>query len=142
MPMRAIAIAMLVACGHPSGPGGGDDGGPPQTLRDRMRQLALDLRGNTDFMVGIGNDNSGPYDHQIPIDVHYAYLTGYGDQTGWPTWNANGDYPLYFAQNAAQHGATPMFTYYQLALELETNNDAVLADSTRMHQYLSDVRLL
>jgi hypothetical protein len=35
-----------------------------------------------------------------------------------------------------------MFTYYQLALELENHNDAVLDDPTRMHQYLADVRLL
>jgi hypothetical protein len=145
--MRAFAttLAFVMACGGSDAPPGGDDGGnppPPGTLRDRQRQLAIDLRGTGDFMVGIGNDNSGPYDHQIPIDVHYAYLVGYGDQTGWPTWNANGDYPLFFAQTAEQHTATPMFTYYQLALELEQNNDAVLNDATRMHQYLSDVRLL
>jgi hypothetical protein len=35
-----------------------------------------------------------------------------------------------------------MFTYYQLALELENHNDGVLNDATRMHQYLSDMRLL
>src|SRR5262245_57274335 len=142
----ATTLAFVMACGGSGTPPGGDDGGnpppPPGTLRDRQRQLAIDLRGTGDFMVGIGNDNSGPYDHQIPIDVHYAYLVGYGDQTGWPTWNANGDYPLFFAQTAEQHAATPMFTYYQLALELEQNNDAVLNDATRMHQYLSDVRLL
>ena len=53
-------------------------------------------------------------EHQIAIDVHYAYLVGYGDTGGWPTWNANGDYPLFFTQTAAQHGATPMFTYLSL----------------------------
>lgn len=93
-------------------------------------------------MVGIGNDNSGPYDHAVPIDLHYAYLVGYGDSGGWPTWNTGGDYPLFFARTAADHQATPMFSYYQLALELEQGNDAVLADATRMHQYLSDIRLL
>jgi len=144
--MRVCALWLaLVACGSPSSTGDDttpDGGGGGGTLRDRQRQLALDLRGSGDFMVGIGNDNSGPYDHQIPIDIHYAYLVGYGDQTGWPTWNADGNYPLFFAQTAAQHAATPMFTYYQLALELEQQNDAVLADATRMHQYLADVRLL
>src|SRR5262249_26219993 len=50
--------------------------------------------------------------------------------------------PLFFEQAATMHGVTAMFTYYQLALELETNNDVVLADPTRMHQYLADVRLL
>jgi len=143
MRLLALALASLCACG---GPSAGDDGldapDAPGTLRDKQRQLARDLRGNADFMIGIGNDNDGPYTNNIPIDLHYAYLVGYGDGTGWPTWNANGDYPLFFAQNATSHGVTAMFTYYQLALELETNNDAVLTDTIRMHQYLSDVRLL
>lgn len=157
--MRALArfaLVIVAACGGGSGTGGGDDqtgdgggsgsgdggGSGALTLRDRQRQLAIDLRGSGDFMVGVGNDNSGPYTNNIPIDLHYAYLVGYGDQTGWPTWNANGDYPLYFAQTATMHGVTPMFTYYQLALELENNNDAVLNDTTRMHQYLADIRML
>jgi len=112
------------------------------TLRDRQRKLAMDLRGNPDFMIGLGNDNQGPYTNAIPIDLHYVYLVGYGDGTGWPTWNTSGNYPLYFAQTATMHQVTPMFTYYQLALELEQNNDTVLADTARMHQYLSDMRLL
>jgi hypothetical protein len=149
--MRSLAIGLVLvcACGGGGGGGGGDDvtggddaGGTGGTLRDRQRQLAIDLRGTPSFMVGVGNDNTGPYDHAIPIDIHYAYLVGYGDQAGWPTWNTDGDYPLFFAQTASAHQVTPMFTYYQLALELEQNNDAVLADPTRMHQYLADVRLL
>jgi len=107
-----------------------------------MRQLAIDLRGRGDFMIGVGNDNDGPYTDGVPMDLHYAYLDGYGDQTGWPTWNTNGDYPLFFIQTDTSHSVTSMFTYYQLALELENNNDAVLADSTRMNQYLSDWRTL
>src|SRR5579871_5523905 len=99
---RAIAIVLVVAaCGsssHPgSGGGGGGGGGGPDggtlTLLDRQRQLALDLRGVGNYMSGVGNDNSGPYTHGVPMDLHYAYLTGYGDEGGWPTWNAGGDYP-------------------------------------------------
>ena len=112
------------------------------TLKEQQRQLAMDLRGSPMFMVGIGNDNDGPYQNNVPIDLHYAYLDGYGDGTGWPTWNTNGDYPLFFEQAATMHQVTAMFTYYQLALELENHNDAVLNDTTRMHQYLSDMRLL
>ena len=148
--MRGILLAVVVACGgpHPTGddypppdsPVGGD--GAPLTLRERQRQLAMDLRGSGNFMIGVGNDNSGPYTDGVPMDVHYAYLDGYGDQNGWPTWNANGDYPLYFIQTDTMHSVTSMFTYYQLALELETNNDAVFSDMTRMNQYLSDMRLL
>ncbi len=148
--MRGFLLAILIAaCGgkHPlsddglDAPGTGGDAAP-LTLRDRQRQLAIDLRGSGNFMIGVGNDNSGPYTDGVPMDVHYAYLTGYGDQNGWPTWNANGDYPLYFIQTDTMHGVTSMFTYYQLALELETNNDAVFSDMTRMNQYLSDMRLL
>jgi hypothetical protein len=156
--VRAIAIAVVLgACGSGShgdpghidapGSGGGSDAHPnpdgaAATLRDRMRQLATDLRGRGDFMIGVGNDNSGPYTAGVPMDLHYAYLDGYGDQNGWPTWNTNGDYPLFFIQADMPHGVTSMFTYYQLALELENSNDAVLADATRMNQYLSDMRLL
>lgn len=140
---------VLAACGGGSG-GGDDDGGvdlPPDappgfTVRDRARALAEHLRGDGDFMIGVGNDNTGPNDHGVPIDLHYAYLVGYGDQGGWPTWNENGMYVTYFAQTADAAGVTPMYTYYQLALELENGADAVLADATRMHQYLADVRLL
>ena len=124
--MRVACLFALAACGGtgaakqipghvPDGSGAGGDGGA-MTLRDRQRQLAIDLRGSGNFMIGVGNDNSGPYSDGVPMDLHYAYLTGYGDQTGWPTWNANGDYPLYFAQTDAMHSVTPMFTYYQLAL--------------------------
>jgi hypothetical protein len=150
--MRSLGLGLLITCAcggggggaNPDGGGSGSDdaGGTPLTLRDRQRQLAIDLRASPDFMIGIGNDNSGPYDLNVPIGLHYAYLDGYGDQGGWPTWNTGGDYPLVFEQADDPHHVTSMFTYYQLALELEQGHDATLNDPTRMHQYLSDVRLL
>jgi hypothetical protein len=151
--MRVFALVALVACGGngqaqkrpdqvPDAPGSGGGDGGAMTLRDRQRQLAVDLTGRGDYMIGIGNDNAGPYMHAVAMDLHYAYLTGYGDQTGWPTWNTNGDYPLYFIQGDTPHGVTSMFSYYQLALELQNNNDTVLNDATRMHQYLLDMRML
>ncbi|HTL36228.1 MAG TPA: hypothetical protein VL326_24015 [Kofleriaceae bacterium] len=154
---RGVSIcifAALGACGSPSNSGddttpsgdangSGSDGAVQRgPLRQQQYQLAMDLRGSPDFMIGIGNDNQGPYTNNVPIDLHYAYLNGYGDGTGWPTWNTNGDYPYFFEMNATAHQVTAMFTYYQLALELENNNDAALNDTTRMHQYLSDWRLL
>ena len=125
--MRAAWIAIVFTCACGGGGGGAPgpdadsahpDGGPPgpTTLRDRQRQLAIDLRGVGNFMVGIGNDNTGPYDHAIPIDLHYAYLDGYGDGNGWPTWNTNGDYPKFFAATADQHavGAAETGTVRQI----------------------------
>ncbi|HEY4178190.1 MAG TPA: hypothetical protein VGM90_15190 [Kofleriaceae bacterium] len=152
--MRRLGLVLvcLCACGGGSGSGDdttpGDDGsgsdpGGNLTLRQRQAKLAMDLRGRADFMIGLGTDNTGPYDHNIPIDLHYAYLGGYGDQqSGWPNWNTGGDYPKFFSDTAIQHGVTPMFTYYMMALELENTDDAVLQDATRVHQYLSDWRLL
>lgn len=157
MRLFAIGLALVAACGSKMSPagagGGGDDDGmggsggsgsdtAPLTLRGKQAALAMALHGSTDFMIGVGNDNTGPYDHDVPIDLHYVYLTGYGDEGGWPTWNAGGDYPLLFEQADAPHDAASWFTYYQLALELQNNNDTVLADATRMGQYLGDMRLL
>lgn len=114
----------------------------PGSVRDKARTLALHLTGRPDFMIGVGNDNSGPYSHQVAIDLHYAYLNGWGDGDGWPTWNAGGEYPAIFARTAEQHAVAPWFTYYQLALELENGNPGVLTDDGRMRQYLGDWKLL
>lgn len=152
--MRGALIGVMFACACGGGGGGDDTGGGDDvmtlpdgsagmpTLRERQRDLAMALRGSPNFMIGVGNDNGGPYSHAVPIDLHYAYLVGYGNSGGWPTWNEMGNYPLYFAQTAGTHQVTPMFTYYQLALELEQNNDAALNDTATVHQYLADVKLL
>ena len=156
MRFAAIGVAFVCACTSSTtsnsgaggtgpggtGPGGSGGNAPPTSLLDKQEALAMALRGDTDFMIGVGNDNTGPYDHAVPIGLHYVYLTGYGDQGGWPTWNADSDYPLLFEQADAPHDVSSWFTYYQLALELQNNNDAVLADPTRMGQYLSDMRTL
>jgi hypothetical protein len=156
--LATVVMVVAVACGgggggSDGGPGPDDDdddddddsagdGGPGGTVRERARALAEHLRGDGHFMIGLGNDNQGPYDHEVPIDLHYVYLVGYGDNNGWPVWNEGGAYVDYFAANADDHGVTPMFTYYQLALELEQGNAAVFTDEGRMRQYLLDQRLM
>ena len=131
------------AAGVDAAAGPAADAGPAQAgVRARARALAMHLRGAPTFMVGVGNDNSGPTTRPSrsisTTRTWSATATAAAGRPGTPT----GKYPLLFAQTAAAHGVTPMFTYYQLALELEQGNDAVLADPTRMRQYLADVRLL
>lgn len=125
-----------------TGGGAGAGGAPPGSVGDQARALAEFISGSANFLVGLGNDNDGPFDLGIPIDVHYTYLVGYGDQGGWPTWNTDGAYVTYRCDNAHAHGAAPMFTYYQLALELENGNTGVFTDAARMRQYLLDVQML
>src|SRR5947209_3317634 len=51
----------------------------------------------------------------IPWDYAYAYLAaGVNTGQGWETWNPNGQYALLYAQGAASHNYTPVFTYYDL----------------------------
>ena len=159
--MVPLLAAMLACTSGETSPGDagdaatGSDAGPTvdadpaapdaatSSLRDRARELATHLCGAGNFLIGLGNDNSGPYDHDITIDLHYAYLVGYGDDGGgWPNWNTGGAYVDNFAASADAHGVTPMFTYYQLALELENGNYGVFTDGARMRQYLLDYRLL
>jgi hypothetical protein len=149
----SIALMVVGGCGGdddgtgPDSGGSGDassliDGAVTGSVRDRARALAMDLRGHGNFMIGHGNNNTGAYDNNIPIDLHYTYLVGYGDDGGWPTWNADGAYVDYRCEAARNNGVTPMFTYYQMALELENGNFAVFTNDSRMRQYLLDVRLM
>ncbi|MCZ7677846.1 MAG: hypothetical protein M5U28_03315 [Sandaracinaceae bacterium] len=143
--------------------GAGDDGGrrdsgprpdagrPPATVGERARELAMELRGDAHFLIGMGNDLDGPptydpdragvYTLGPTLDVHYMYITGYSDRGGWATWNSDGAFVTIQGEAAVRHGVVPMFTVYQLALEYETGND-VLRDADRMRVWLEDARLL
>jgi hypothetical protein len=51
----------------------------------------------------------------IPFDYAYTYLAGgVNTGTGWETWNANAQYPLFYAQSAHARGAIPVLPYYML----------------------------
>jgi len=64
-------------------------------------------------------DSSGIYgwmpNSAIPWDYAYQYLSG-GTNTGagWETWNASGQFALYYAQGASAHNYIPVFSYYEL----------------------------
>lgn len=73
------------------------------------------------FGIGLSAepDATGLYgwvpDSGVPFDYVYQYLAG-GVNTGqgWRTWNSAAQFPLFYAQGAAEDGAIPVFSYYQL----------------------------
>jgi len=54
-------------------------------------------------------------DSGVPWDYAYQYLAG-GANTGagWRTWNASGQFPLWYAQGAHSEGTIPFFSYYMM----------------------------
>ncbi len=73
------------------------------------------------FGIGLGAspNNNGIYgwmpNSGIPWDFAYQYLSGgVNTSAGWETWNASGQFPIYYAQGAASHGYIPVFPYYEI----------------------------
>jgi hypothetical protein len=71
----------------------------------------------THFGFGVGASPGDTWMPQtgIPWDYRMQYLGG-GVNTGggWEKWNDNGQFPLYYATESAQHGYIPVFPYYEL----------------------------
>ena len=117
--------------------------GAPPSLE---RQVAAKLGLGTNFLVGLGNDNTASSDENLAgaytlgqkLDIHYLYLAG----MDWPSWNSPaGSYVTIHANAAKAHGVVPMFTLYQAASYGENNLGAFDTDSF-MTQYWAGVRLL
>jgi hypothetical protein len=117
--------------------------GAPPSLE---RQVAAKLGLGTNFLVGLGNDNTASNDENLAgaytlgqkLDIHYLYLAG----MDWPSWNSPaGSYVTIHANAAKAHGVVPMFTLYQAASYGENNLGAFDTDSF-MTQYWAGVRLL
>jgi hypothetical protein len=110
-------------------------------------QLAIALRGRSDFLVGLGNDLGSDRNHDaiytlgVTLDLHYAYLVGLQGQNGWPDWNPNGGFVDALTSSAAAHGVTPMFTLYSMAAWGE-NNLSVLTNDGYMGPYWKGAKLL
>ena len=116
----------------------GEGGGPGSSTAS---SIAMDLRGKSHFLVGMGNDLAsdhdmdGAYTLGTTLDLHYAYLTGLqGIMGGWPDWNANGGFVDIMCSAADSHGVTPMFTLYSMAAQGE-GNSAVLTQDSHMGPY-------
>ena len=101
------------------------------------------------FLIGMGNDLSGDFDHDkdgaytlgVTLDLHYAYLVGLPGQGGWPDWNEGGYFVNILTDSADAHGVVPMFTLYQMAAWGEGNLDGLTIDGF-MGPYWSGARLL
>ena len=116
-------------------------GAPPSAERQVAARLGL----GTNFLVGLGNDQTSNDASQASayalgqkLDIHYLYLAG----MTWPTWNSPaGSYVTIHANAAKAHGVVPMFTLYQAASYGENNLGAFDTDAF-MTQYWAGVRLL
>jgi hypothetical protein len=109
------------------------------------------------FGIGVSAapDNSGIYGWMpntgIAWDYAYQYLSGGVNTTGgWSTWNASGQFPLYYAQGAASHNYVPVLTYYNLLQSNGTCGSCAeaqkdlsnLNNTSTMSSYFADFRLL
>jgi hypothetical protein len=122
----------------------GEGGGPGSSTAS---SIAMDLRGKSHFLVGMGNDLAsdhdmdGAYTLGTTLDLHYAYLTGLEGMGGWPDWNANGGFVDIMCSTADAHGVTPMFTLYGMAAQGE-DNSSVLTEDSYMGPYWDGAKLL
>ena len=117
--------------------------------------LPTGLPGHFGFGVAAGPGSDGVTGWMpasgVPWDYAYTYLAG-GVNTGggWQTWNANAQYPLWYAQSAAAHGYIPTLPYYMLLQSTGPCNSCAeaqrdlsnLADPGVMASYYGDFTLL
>jgi len=107
------------------------------------------------FGLSASPDNSGIYGWMpssgIPWDYAYQYLSGgVNSGAGWETWNAQGQFALWYAQGADSHHYIPVFPYYEL---LQSNGScgscgeaqrdlSNLNNAGTMQSYFANFRLL
>jgi hypothetical protein len=138
-----ICTVLLLAC-H-------GDAAEGVALADQVKPasaLAMRLRGNNHFLVGLGSDLAPDHDRDgafrlgPALDLHYAYLVGLQGGGGWPDWNPNGSFVDIIASSANRHGTTPMFTLYAMAAWGEDKEMAALTHDDFMKPYWAGARLL
>ena len=126
-------------------------GSPP----DAPLPVPTGLPGHFGFGVAAGPGSDGVTGWMpasgVPWDYAYTYLAGgVNTGSGWQTWNANAQYPLWYAQAAAAHGYTPTLPYYMLLQSTgpcdscaEAQRDlSNLADPGVMAAYYGDFTML
>ena len=84
-----------------------------------------------------------------PLGFRYQYLAG-GANTGhgWSTWNEDGAFVAYYVEDSAEHGITPVFTYYMIrqsapgdGMDEAEGIDANLRNTATMRAYFDDLKL-
>jgi hypothetical protein len=94
-------------------------------------------------LVGLGSGQSiaDMQSQGIRPDIVDVYLVGAGPGS-WPYWNSpDGAYITYTAQAAQAYGATPMFTFYQMAQNGDGNLSGI-TNASFMNTYWSQARLM
>jgi hypothetical protein len=95
------------------------------------------------LLIGLGSNSSTTAiaAQGLTPDIYEAYLVGVGSDS-WPTWNSpTGYYVVVHANRAANIGATPMFTLYQMASNGDGNLSGINEDAF-MTAYWQNVRLM
>ena len=117
------------------------DSGPPPAGVSSAADLARKLRGKPNFMVGLGNTAGQSDKLGVAIDLDYNYLN-----SGWISYNSDADgdaaYATVLAADAASHGFTPAFIFYEMAGQGEGAEPGVANDATFMTGYWSDLKKL
>jgi len=91
--------------------------------------------------LGSGQSISDMQSQGIRPDIIDVYLVGAGPGS-WPYWNSpDGAYITYAAQAAQAYGATPMFSFYQMAQNGDGNLSGI-TNATFMNTYWSQARLM
>lgn len=128
--------------GQTGGNGGGGTGGSTSTL-SASAALVQKLGKPSRVLVGLGSGQSisDMQSQGIRPDIIDVYLVGAGPGS-WLYWNSpDGAYITYAAQAAQTYGATPMFTFYQMAQNGDGNLSGI-TDATFMNTYWSQARLM
>lgn len=128
--------------GQTGGNGGGTTGGGTST-QSASAALVQKLGKPSRVLVGLGSGQSisDMQSQGIRPDIIDVYLVGAGPGS-WPYWNSpDGAYITYSAQAAQAYGATPMFTFYQMAQNGDGNLSGI-TDATFMNTYWSQARLM
>ena len=128
--------------GQTGGNGGGNTGGGTTNL-SASAALVAKLGKPSRVLVGLGSGQSisDMQSQGIRPDIIDAYLVGAGPGS-WPYWNSpDGAYITYTAQAAQAYGATPMFTFYQMAQNGDGNLSGI-TNATFMNTYWSQARLM